>query len=190
MIARKHRFAIGLALAGLALSACSGGSSGVGGPATVGGTAGPAGVSSSKPAVSPSAPAPAGSTSSGGSSSSTAGCTSGEQQTPRGVKTVATTDLDGDGKADRMWLWNNGSASAPKRYLGVVYSAGGGASITCTGAAPQSAAAVAGRLSSGAAIILLDTGRSVQLYAVVNCAITAARNPQGNQYTFDKGFTG
>ena len=169
----------------LALSACSGGSSDAG-PISVTGTAGPAGASSSTPTVPASATSTSGSGSSGSGSSSGKGCTSGEQQTPRGVTTVATADLDGDGKADRIWLGDTGS----KRYLGVIYSAGGGRSITFTSAAPEAATAVAGRLSSGAAIILLDTGRSVSLYSVVDCAIVATRNAQGAQYSFDKGFTG
>jgi hypothetical protein len=190
---RPHRLLLtALAVpAVLAMSACSGGSSG-GGPVSVTGTAGPAGLSSSSPTPRPSA---AGSGSGSGSTSAAGGssggaCTSGEQQTPRGVTPVTTADLDGDGKPDRLWLGDGGTTSAPKRYLGVIFSAGGGTSITFSSAAPQSATAVAGRLAGGPAIILLDTGRSVQLYAVVDCAITATKNAQGQQYTFDKGFTG
>ncbi|WP_152230955.1 hypothetical protein [Georgenia ruanii] len=104
---------------------------------------------------------------------------------PQGAASKPTVDLDGDGAADTLWL----SAGVP-RILGVRTHSGAVFSVEFSSGAPQAARATGQRLADGSAIILLDTGRAVPLYAVVDCAIVPTRNVQGHQYTFDLGFTG
>jgi hypothetical protein len=171
------------------LTACSGH-----GTVTVNGTAGPADVASS------SASTPGGATatsdSGGGSDGTTStkppattvshkGCPAGGTAVPKGAGTAGTVDLDGDGRGDTIWLKDiNG-----KRTLGVHTASGAGFTRVFQSSAPQTAGAIANRLSDGSAVILLDTGRAVPLYAVVGCQIVPSRNVQGQQYSFDLGFT-
>jgi hypothetical protein len=160
-----------------------------GGPATVGGLAGPAG-----PAVSITAPASSPATSatpaaSGDDTASppapTEGCAAGGDRLPEIVNSVETPDLDGDGEPDNLWLGVKGNT----RMLGVRTASGARFATSFTSATPT-AAAVAGRLADGSAIILLDFTQEAKLYAVVDCAIVQVRNAQGNQYTFDRGSNG
>ncbi|MFI7588527.1 hypothetical protein ACIB24_15770 [Spongisporangium articulatum] len=119
------------------------------------------------------------------------GCPPGGAAVPSGAGTAKSADLDGDGRADRVWLADIDG----KRTLGVRTASGAGFSRTFTSAAPQTATALAARVGTGTgpgtdAVVLLDTGRSVALYAVVDCRLVESRNAQGEQYTFDRGFTG
>jgi hypothetical protein len=119
-----------------------------------------------------------------GDSASPAGCPAGGS-VPHGAHTGATGDLDGDGRPDTLWL----SGGSPRR-LGVETASGAVFSTQFTSAAPQAASALGARLGDGSAIVLLDTGRAVPLYAVIDCALVPTANVQGQQYTFDLGFTG
>jgi hypothetical protein len=119
-----------------------------------------------------------------GASASTAGCPAGGS-VPDGAHTGATADLDGDGRPDTLWL----SGGTPRR-LGVETASGAVFSTEFTSAAPQAASALGARLGDGTAVVLLDTGRAVPLYAVIDCALVPTANVQGQQYTFDLGFTG
>ena len=58
-------------------------------------------------------------------------------------------------------------------------------------AAPQSASASAAVLASGAPVVFLNTGRSVQLYdyRVENPGLVAVDGVTGGQYSFSLGFT-
>ncbi len=186
--------AIGLAL----LAAC--GSIGGQGPITMSGSAGPAdagtptasasattgstGTSTTATTKPATGTTPAGGTTTAGNNGH--GCPAGGASIPAGAGTATTADLDGDGRADTVWLADKGD----RRVLGVRTATGAGFSTTFSSAAPQSATAVAGRLGDGSAVILLDLSRETKLYAVVNCTIVASRNAQGDQYTFDQGFTG
>jgi hypothetical protein len=114
------------------------------------------------------------------------GCTAGGAAIPNSANGAPTADLDGDGKRDIVWLGVKGN----DRMLGVQTASGARFAISFTNALPTTAAALAGRLGDGTAIILLDFSREVRLYAVVDCAIVAVRNAQGKQYTFDEGITG
>jgi hypothetical protein len=125
-------------------------------------------------------------TSSGGTTTGGKGCPAGGAAIPAGAGTAGTADLDGDGKGDTIWLAGKGDT----RLLGVRTATGARFSTVFSSASPVSASAVAGRLGDGSAVILLDLSRETKLYAVVNCTIVASRNTQGNQYTFDQGFTG
>lgn len=114
------------------------------------------------------------------------GCSPTDKTVPPGAVTGATADLDGDGRPDELWLADVDGA----RVLGVRTASGAVLSTEFTSGAPQSATAYGQVLGDGSAIVLLDTGRAVPLYAVVDCELVPTHNEQGDQYTFDKGFTG
>ncbi|WP_432542454.1 hypothetical protein [Kineococcus sp. SYSU DK002] len=114
------------------------------------------------------------------------GCAPNSATAPAGAGTATTGDVDLDGEADTVWL-----SGGPERTLGITTATGATFSTTFTGAAPQAATAIGQKLQpAGPAVVLLNTGRSVALYAVVDCALTPTLNAQGEQYVFDLGFTG
>ena len=175
------------------------------GTITVGGTAGPADAGQSTSANADPSPSVSGSTSSESTgpkpvtttapakptaastpSPVASKCTSTGPAIPKGAGKASTADLDGDGKLDTIWLADLDG----DRTLGVQTASGHRFATVFTSAAPQAAAAVAGRLSAGFAVILLNTGRSVSLYTVIGCAIVPTQNVNGKQYQFDLGFTG
>jgi hypothetical protein len=122
----------------------------------------------------------------GGSTSTAlhpAGCPAGGRIS-RGAATGATADLDGDGRADTLWF-----SGGERRTLGVSTASGAVFSTVFTSGAPQAASALGARLGEGSAVVLLNTGRSVPLYAVIGCELVPTTNVQGQQYTFDLGFT-
>jgi len=120
------------------------------------------------------------------------GCASGGAALPDNASLAKTVDLDGDGKADKVWLGFKGA----NRTLGVVTASGARFStsfqstLTTSLGEPTTASAVAGRLGDGSAVILLDLGQEARLYAVTGCQIVPTLNTQGNQYTFDKDVNG
>jgi hypothetical protein len=166
---------------GLSLAAC-----------TVNFTPGPTASSALEITVPPAASSPGSGTASpiaepGRSTRTTspgAGCPAGGR-VPRGAATGATADLDGDGRADTLWF-----SGGERRTLGVATASGAVFSTVFTSGAPQAASALGARLDDGSAVVLLNTGRSVPLYAVIGCALVPTANVQGRQYTFDLGFTG
>jgi hypothetical protein len=197
---RGPRTRAALAVAGLTalLAGCSlmpGGGSVVGGsaaPADPAIAATPTAGRSSSPSRTPtpnSNPTPARTTThatGSGRPSSPGACPAGGPALPAGADPVRTADLDGDGRADSIWLADRGG----KRILGVRTASGARFSTTFSSAAPQAASATAGRLADGSAVVLLDTGRSAGLYLVIDCHLATALNAQGEPYVFDKGFTG
>ena len=106
---------------------------------------------------------------------------------PVGAGTATTVDLDGDGAPDTLWL----AEVDGKRELGVVTTSHGATSVEFTSAAPQSATASAAVLASGAPVVFLDTGRSVQLYdyRVENSGLVPVDGVTGGQYSFSLGLT-
>jgi len=124
--------------------------------------------------------------------SSPGGCPATGATVPAGATQGPSADLDGDGRTDTLWLADaTGPDGALVRTLGVATASGGVFSIDFTSAAPQQASAIGQRLSGdGPAVVLLNAGRSVPLYAVVDCRLVPTANAQGQQYTFDLGFTG
>jgi hypothetical protein len=106
---------------------------------------------------------------------------------PAGAGTVTTVDLDGDGAPDTLWLADVDGA----RELGVATTGHGTQSVEFTSAAPQSAVASAAVLASGAPVVFLNTGRSVQLYVyrVENPGLVPVDGVTGGQYSFSLGFT-
>ncbi|WP_127127016.1 hypothetical protein [Georgenia sp. SYP-B2076] len=139
----------------------------------------------SSPSPSPSTVTDGGTTGGPTPTPSAQGCAPGGGAVPAGASSAPTVDLDGDGAADTLWL----SAGLP-RTLGVSTASGAVFSTEFSSGAPQAATALAQRLADGTVIILLNTGRAVPLYAVIDCAIVPTKNAQGQQYTFDLGFTG
>lgn len=121
----------------------------------------------------------------GQSSATSDGCPATDDQVPDGAATGQSADLDGDGQPDELWL-----SAGTDREVGVRTASGAVFSVGFSAGAPQAATALGQRLGDGSAIVLLNTGRSVSLYAVVGCALVPTMNPAGDQYTFDLGFTG
>jgi len=156
----------------LALAAC-----GDGGAATATGTAKD---TTTTPAATPSTSA----TTTDTTSTSTAAAPA---DIPAGAGTATTVDLDGDGAPDTLWLADVDGT----RELGVATTAHGTSSVEFTSAAPQSAVASAAVLASGAPTVLLNTGRSVQLYVyrVENPGLVPVDGVTGGQYSFSLGFT-
>lgn len=179
---RRRWIAVGLGLAavGSLLAGCG---RGVGTAVAPSSTApGPSAVGS----ASASAPAASG-PSDAAAGAPRAGCAPTGESIPAGAAGVAeTADLDHDGVADNLWLADVDG----RRLLGVRTASGAVFSTTFTSAAPQRASAVAQELGPDLSIVLLNAGRSVPLYAVVDCRLTPTQNPEGQQYTFDLGFTG
>ena len=114
------------------------------------------------------------------------GCAPTGAAVPAGASVARTADLDHDGAPDELWL----ADVRGQRLLGVRTASGAVFSTAFTSAAPQRASAVGQALGPDLSIVLLDAGRSVPLYAVADCQLTPTQNPQGQQYTFDLGFTG
>jgi hypothetical protein len=191
--ARRSLAALALAPALLlALAAC-----GNSDPTPVHGAAGPAGVSTTSATTDDGGSPDASSTPTSSSttkttpattsaSGSTKGCAKGGGDVPTNADSAQVGDLDGDGTKDEVWLADQGS----QRTLGVLTATGAVFSTTFTSASPIAASATANRLGDGSAVILLSTGRSAALYAVVDCKIVPTENKDGKQYTFDLGFTG
>lgn len=113
------------------------------------------------------------------------GCEPTDADVPAGAATGESADLDGDGEADELWLGGD-----QERMLGVRTASGAVFSVEFSAGAPQAAAALGQRLGDGSAIVLLNTGRSVGLYAVIGCELAPTMNEDGEPYTFDLGFTG
>ncbi|SHN48130.1 hypothetical protein [Cryptosporangium aurantiacum] len=115
------------------------------------------------------------------------GCPANGVKIPAGARTGKTADLDLDGRPDTIWLLDNGSG----RRVGVTTATGATFSRIYRNPSPVAARAIGQKLApAGPAIVLVDLSRAVLLYDVVDCALVPARNAQGNQYTFDRGFTG
>ncbi|TDE95866.1 hypothetical protein EXU48_06290 [Occultella glacieicola] len=153
-------------------------------PPPSGGAAEPDGEGSSAP----DAGTPSGQDTTGDGDATGEGCSAvgaDARELPPDATPVPTVDLDGDGQADELWF-----SDADGRTLGVTTAAGGVFVTQFESGAPQAATAIGGRLGDGSAIVLLNTGRSVSLYAFRDCTLVPTRNDQGEQYTFDLGFTG
>ncbi len=179
MKARSLALVPATAMVVLALAACSGGGGEAEGsvpPSSDGPT------STAEPTTPSSSPSDSGS----GGATDVAGCAATDATVPENAAVGPTADLDGDGKPDELWLADDGNT----RMLGVRTASGAVFSTDFTSAAPEPASAIGQVLGDGSAIVLLDTGRAVPLYAVVDCELVATQNAEGEQYTFDLGFTG
>lgn len=176
----------------LLASACSGATSADGSSGSTP-SAGPATTAPGAPGTPGTSGAPAtnGATANGaepqGSPAAGNGCRANDVKRPSGARTAPTADVDLDGEADTIWL----ADVDQQRTLGITTASGATFSTTFRSAAPQTASAVAQKMgSAGPAIVLLNGGRSVLVYDVVSCQLVPTENAQGQQYTFDLGFTG
>ncbi len=115
-----------------------------------------------------------------------AGCAPTSEQTPAGADTADIVDVDGDGRNDMAWI--TGGAG---RTFGVTTASGATFSHTIDSDSPLPAAAIVNIVGDDDdPIALVDVGREVLLYSLVDCAVTVTQNAEGAPYTFDKGFTG
>lgn len=185
---RTRTISTALALvATLSLAACGGGEEPPTSPTGTGaapteGTGGDEGTSTSPTEGSGTG---SGEATTGQSSATSDGCPATDDQVPDGAATGQSADLDGDGQPDELWL-----SAGTDREVGVRTASGAVFSVEFSAGAPQAATALGQRLGDGSSIVLLNTGRSVSLYAVVGCELVPTMNPEGDQYTFDLGFTG
>lgn len=183
---RTRTITMALALvATLTLAACGSGGEEPSSPTE----SGSAPVEPTEPTDDGSAPAESGTdeeTSAGGESSApSAGCEPSDAELPADAATGESADLDGDGQTDELWL-----GGGQDRTLGVRTASGAVFSVEFSAGAPQAATALGQRLGDGSAIVLLNTGRSASLYAVIGCELTPTMNEDGEPYIFDLGFTG
>lgn len=115
------------------------------------------------------------------------GCPPNRKKVPTGARTAPTADLDLDGEPDTLWF----ARIDQSRVLGVTTATKATFSTTFTGSTAQAASALGQQLDyAGPAIVLLNLGRSVQLWDVVDCGLVPTRNLHGRRYEFDLGFTG
>ncbi len=115
------------------------------------------------------------------------GCTAGNTIIPEGATQGTVIDVDGDGKPDTAWIF---SAPDGAVTVGVATAAGGGATRRFDSASPVSRSILVVDTDNRAPVeILASTGRSVQLWAFLDCAIVDIVNPQGKPYDFSLGFT-
>jgi hypothetical protein len=113
------------------------------------------------------------------------GCTSGATPIPGGAKTKQTIDVDGDGKADMVWIASDGQAHVT---VGIATAAGGGSTTPFDSASPvERSVLVVDADNAGPAELIFSDGRGASLYAFVDCKIQAVQNPEGQHYAFDLG---
>jgi hypothetical protein len=156
-----------------------------GGSAAAGTTtaASPAGSPASAPATVPAYP-------SAGDWGHLAGCPSVGRAIPAGAATKPTVDVDGDGRPDTAFITGPAPDSGAVTF-GVRTASGGVFSAPFDSASPVARSVLFADVTGhGEVIALADDGRSVRLWAVSRCQLVAERNVQGQQYTFDLGFTG
>ncbi len=114
-------------------------------------------------------------------------CTAGSSVVPKSAVSRQIVDVDGDGRPDTVWIGTETSGSV---MVGVVTAAGGGIERSFDSASPVTRSILAFHLNDESPpIFLADDGRSVLLWAFVNCALVDVHNIQGNPYKFSLGFT-
>ena len=107
-----------------------------------------------------------------------------------GTNSAPTLDVDGDGQADTEWIATQPTGDGSVQF-GVQTASGAAISANLASASPNARSVlVADVTGNGEFVVLASDGRAVQLWAISDCAIVPVQNPQGQQYTFDLGFTG
>ena len=116
------------------------------------------------------------------------GCSGGAPSViPTGAAQAPVADVDGDGRADTAWIAAEASGAV---RVGIVTAAGGGAERSFTSASPVTRSILVVDVNPDTPpLVLADDGRTVQLWAVVDCAIVDVLNKSGQPYTFSLGFT-
>jgi hypothetical protein len=119
-----------------------------------------------------------------------AGCAPGGGGVPSGAATAPTLDVDGDGRPDTMWI-ATGPAADGSVPFGVTTSSGRTFSAATSSGSPRPRQLlIADVTGKGELVAFASDGRQVPLFAVSGCSFVPVQNPQGQQYTFDLGFTG
>ena len=134
------------------------------------------------------ASAPA-STSPATTGSASAGCpATGDALT--GTAHAPTLDVDGDGKPDTAWIATEPAADGSTEF-GVQTASGDAIAADLQSASPVARSLlVADVTGHGELVALVSDGRQVALYAISDCSIVPVQDAQGQQYSFDLGFTG
>ena len=164
------------------LAGCSSGEDDAASPGTTTATA-----TTTQPATQPATTAP--------SAPAAQGCPAAPSGQPSGVPEGATAkptlDVDGDGRPDTLWI-DDGTAAGGAVVFGVQTASGGTLSTDFNSASGSNARTVlvADVTGDGELVALADDGRSVRLYGLSDCSLVPEQNAQGEQYTFDLGFTG
>jgi hypothetical protein len=114
------------------------------------------------------------------------GCPSGGDAMPDGSGTAESVDVDGDGRADTVWM--SGMVGGDDRSFGFTTASGATFSTPFSSASPV-AASVLAFTPHGEGVLpayaLVSDGRGAYLYLVDDCAVTPVQNIDGEQYTFD-----
>jgi len=131
--------------------------------------------------------------SSGGTAPAAAGCPAagGQDGVPAGAESASTLDVDGDGRPDTVYI-DDETAAGGGVVFGIQTASGGDFSTDFDSASGQEGrsvlvADVSGR---GELVALASDGRAVRLYAISECSFVPVQDAEGEQYTFDLGFTG
>jgi hypothetical protein len=134
-------------------------------------------ASSATPAAAPSGSAtpPVSSTRGAGTGVAGAGCA-----------VEGTVDVDGDGRADSVWLQRNADGS---QLVGITTASGATfGALYRSGSPIDRKVLVADVNGAGTIAVIVSDGRRASLFTVADCSLVPVHNPQGTQYTFDLGF--
>ncbi len=117
-----------------------------------------------------------------------AGCTGGAPSVmPTGAAQGPVADVDGDGRPDTAWIATEASGEV---RVGIVTATGGRAERAFTSASPVTRSILVVDVNADTPpLVLANDGRTVQLWAVIDCSIVDALNKSGQPYTFSLGFT-
>lgn len=114
-------------------------------------------------------------------------CTSGYVEPPIEVSQGTIVDVDGDGQEDQGWV----GIGPDGVVVGINTAAGGGAYVPFESGSPVERSLLAVNANEeGPVELFLSDGRTVSLYAFVDCDIVPVTNEQGEIYQFSLGFTG
>ncbi|SFK37026.1 hypothetical protein [Geodermatophilus ruber] len=125
------------------------------------------------------------------SSGARAGCPSSGESIPAGTNSKPTIDVDGDGRPDTAFF--SEQPGAQNGFTFGVRTASGGvvrSSMGLSGSPVERSVLFADVTGRGEVIALASDGRQVQLWAVSTCRLIPVQNAQGQQYTFDLGYSG
>jgi hypothetical protein len=183
-MARSRTLAV-LISAPVLLVGCSGSAAG----AAPGSSLEPASSAAGTPVGGPSTPAPA-PTDPGPGWGSLPGCPAGGGGVPPDAVSGPAVDVDGDGRSDTQWIARQPGPDGGID-LGATTASGDTFSTTFRSASPVARSVLfADVTGAGQVVAFASDGRQVALYAVQDCSLVAVLNVQGDQYAFDRGFTG
>ena len=107
-----------------------------------------------------------------------------------GTAHAPTLDVDGDGTPDTAWIATQPAADGSTEF-GVQTASGDAIAADLQSASPVARSLlVADVTGHGELVALVSDGRQVALYAISDCSIVPVQDAQGQQYSFDLGFTG